>query len=100
MDSYQSRVEDVADWVRREGYTVLNVADDTDFIGDLIVAVDGRNEILVVRPEHWIDPSDQLEMRKKERRALWRESGGQIEVVRSGPEAMQFLRYGLGSGLE
>lgn len=86
--------------LREAGFHCLSTANSGGFMGDLVVAVDGANIILEVKPAGWKGPRNEREEKQCDRRNEWRESGGQVEVVRTPLEALQFIKFGLGAGLE
>jgi Holliday junction resolvase len=90
----------IVDALRGAGFSCVSTANTGGFMGDLVVAADGLNLILEVKPAGWRGPRNEREKEQCERRWEWRNAGGQVEVVRTPFEALQFIKFGLGAGLE
>jgi hypothetical protein len=86
--------------IREAGFTCLPTATYGGFFGDIVVAIDGSNIILEVKPEGWTRPRNDREREQAVRRERWRSAGGQVEVVRTPFEALHYIKFGLGPGLE
>lgn len=86
--------------LRGAGYMCVPTANCGGFLGDIVVAAEEMNLVLEVKPVKWRGPRNERERAQETRRIAWRSMGGQVEVVRNVAEALQFVRFGLGTGLE